>query len=100
MIETNIIKSINKSYQYHKNILKENEIGIVDYPMSQVVIASKIISHIEFVINNMDDKYKVVLENDILFNRFDTSYKEGVSTSTYYRNRQQAYKLLIKELSQ
>lgn len=93
------VKAINDSYHTHKNILRENDKGIVDYPLKQIMNANVICSHIEFVIYGMEDRYRVVLENDIINNRFAKSDKVGVALSTYYRNRLNAYNYFIKELS-
>lgn len=94
-----IIKIIGEAYKYHKNYVEEVDYLLIDKSFSKIAISQKICAHIEFVIYGLDDKYSIILQNDIIKGLMDKKYKECCSKSTYYRNRDKAYEMFIRELN-
>lgn len=98
MTNKDIVKTIAKAYRYHKHIIYQDE-NIIETSYRQIQVSKKICNHIEYVISGLDDKYRVILENDVIKGLIDKKFKDGISQSTYYRNRDKAYELFIKELN-
>lgn len=94
-----IIQTICEAYRYHKNYIKEADCLSIDKSISQIAISQKICSHIEYVVYGLDEKYSVVLQNDVINGLMNKKFKDGCSKSTYYRNREKAYETFIKELN-
>ena len=98
MTNKDIVKLIADAYRFHMHVIYQDE-NIMEIPYEQYQISKRICDHIEHVIYGLDDKYRIVLENDVLKGLMDKKFKEGVSQSTYYRNREKAYELFIRELN-
>ena len=94
-----IIKTVSETYRYHINYIREARCMMIDESISQVAISKRIVSHIEFVIYSMEDKYSLILQNDIIKGLYNKKYKDGCSKSTYYRYRQTAYEMFIREIN-
>ena len=99
MTNKSIIKLISDTYRYHKNYIEESEYLMINKSITQVAISQKICSHIEHVVYNMEEKYSIILQNDVIKGLMNKKYRDGCSKSTYYRNREAAYEKFIKELN-
>ena len=94
-----VIKTIFETYRYHKNVVDEYDKTAFGSSTKQIQISKRICEHIEFVVFGMEEKYRIILENDIIKGNLGKKIKYGCSESTYYRNRKTAYEIFIKELN-
>ncbi|MDO5850460.1 MAG: hypothetical protein Q4P14_04525 [Methanobacteriaceae archaeon] len=74
------------------------ETGIYDYPISVINDSQKIVYHVDSIIENMDDKAKFILENEVKLRKTGEWYRDYCSSTTYYRIREDVYSEFIEEL--
>lgn len=77
----------------------ESENGAYDYPFYILNDCQKIVHHIDAVIESMDEKSRLILENEVKKGRKGEWYLEYCSTTTYYRIREEVYQAFIEELN-
>ena len=93
------IDLLNEAYHHHKRVLFEAENGIKDYDIERVKASHKIVSHIDSVINDLQGKYKLIIESEIIGNKKGSKwYTEFFSTPSYYRTRKVAYRMFIEKI--
>lgn len=78
--------------------LSEQEYGHYYYSDSVISDSQKIVYHIDSVIDAMDDKAKLILENEIKLNRKGEWFRDYCSPTTYYKIRGKIYSDFLKEL--
>lgn len=96
---SNEVDLLNEAYHHHKRVLFEAENGIRNYDSEKVKAAHKIVNHVDGVINDLQGKYKLIIENEIISNKKGSKwYTEFFSTPSYYRTRKVAYKMFIENI--
>lgn len=94
-----LIDLVNQSYHYHKRVLLETESGVREYDYIRIRASRKIVSHIDNVTNDLSEKYKFIIENEVINNKKGSKwYMEYFSTPSYYRNRKRAYRLFLENI--
>lgn len=90
---------LNEAYHHHKRVLFEAENGIRNYDSEKVAAAHRVVSHIDSVINDLQGKYKLIIESEIIANKKGSKwYTEFFSTPSYYRARKDAYRMFIENI--
>ena len=94
----NGIRDISDAYLNAKRRLNDYEHGIYEYPMNVINDSMKIASHIETVIDSMDEKAKFILENEIINRKKGSWYLDYCSATTYYKIRNDVYREFLTKL--
>lgn len=89
---------IRLSYRHAKRVLKEHELYFENIGPYAYKVAEYIVSHVENVVEYLDEKEKFLLTNEIILGKKDNWFKGYYSDSTYYRIRTKAYRTFLIEL--
>jgi len=92
------VKFLHQAYRSNKAILKMADSGISYYSNDRIRLAKKICYRMEVAIEMLDDRYRLVLESDIIHDHYGHKDKYLISTAFYYKYRKQAYEAFLKEL--
>lgn len=93
------ISQIALVYVHARRKMIESENGAYDYPFYIINDCQKIVYHIDAVIDSMDEKSRLILENEVKKGKTGEWYREYCSTTTYYRIRDEIYTNFIEELN-
>ena len=85
-------------YMRARRKLSEQEYGTYFYSENVISDSQKIVYHIDSVIDAMDEKARLILENEVKLNKKGEWYRKYCSPTTYYRIRDKVYKDFLKEL--
>ena len=86
------IALMTENYLKSKRIICEYEENIIDLSSNRLEIHNRIVHHIEYVVEMMYDKEKIIIENEVLRGRRGKWYKGIMSSPSYYRYRDIAYR--------
>ena len=92
------INLLSKSYILHKRKIREAEMQIVARNYDELRVAHKICDHIENVVNELDDKEKLIIESEVIKGKTGRWYDEYFSAPSYYRIRKRAYSIFLNSL--
>lgn len=90
------INLITQSYFAHKRKIREDEESIIIRPIDEIKASRRIIGHIDAVIDDLNEKDKFIIENEVKNGKEGKWYMIFLSSSTYYRQRKKAYKTFLR----
>lgn len=90
------ISLITRSYFVHKRKIREDEESIISRPIEEIKASKRIIGHIDAVIEDLNEKDKFIIENEVKNGKEGKWYMVFLSSSTYYRQRKKAYRTFLR----
>ena len=90
------IALLSDNYLNSKRIISEYEENIIDLNSERLEIHHRIIHHIEYLVETMRDKEKIIIENEVLRGKRGKWYKGIMSYPSYYRYRKSAYQNFLR----
>lgn len=90
------ISLISKSYINNKRIIRESEENIIRRNYEDLRVCHRIVDHIESVANTLDEKERLIIENEVMNGQSGKWYTSYFSAPTYYRQRRKAYKSFLR----
>ncbi len=90
------ISLISKSYINNKRIIRESEENIIKRNYEDLRVCHRIVDHIESVTSTLDEKERLIIENEVINGQSGKWYTEYFSAPTYYRQRRKAYKSFLR----
>lgn len=85
------IELLSKSYINSKRLLHEAEEGIITRDYNRIDSYRRIVRHIEYCTNCLDEKSRFIIQNEVIEGKSGKWYAEFYSAASYYRLRQKAY---------
>ena len=85
------IEILSKNYRDFKLLLEEAQQNIASHDRRKIESGIMIVTHIENVIENLDEDDRFIIEKEIMEGRKGNWYLEYFSASSYYRHRNRAY---------
>lgn len=85
---------LSENYLRSKRIIREYEDNNIDINFRRIAVHHRIVNHIEYVVESMHDKEKIIIENEVLRGKKGKWYKAFMSAPSYYpyyRYRKSAY---------
>lgn len=92
------IKLIGRSYISHKRRLLEAERKVMNHSSFEINCSKNIVDHIETIVNDLNEKDRFIIENEVVNGKEGKWYLSYLSTSTYYRQRKKAYRSFLNSL--
>ena len=92
------IALLSENYLKSKRIISEYEENIIDLNSDRLAIHHRIVHHIEYVVESLYDKEKIIIENEVLRGKRGKWYKGIMSSPSYYRYRKSAYQNFLRRL--
>jgi len=93
------IQLLSEAYRFGINALYNHNKGIKRRPQKDIEAYKKITTRIEECIYLLDSESRFIIENEIIIGRNGTWYTEYLSTATYYRHANKAYKTYLRLLN-
>ena len=90
------IALLSENYLKSKRIISEYEENIIDLNSNRLAIHHRIVYHIEYVVESLYDKEKIIIENEVLRGKRGKWYKGIMSSPSYYRYRKSAYQNFLR----
>ena len=94
-----LIDQISKSYLLSRNIVLENDLGVVKRSKRNVDAYRVIVDRIDSAISTLDDNDKYIIYNEVVLGKKGEWYRDYISTPTYYRHRKIAYNNFINSIN-
>lgn len=94
------IDAVAKHYLIQKRIIKEYELGLSFVSKERLDFARRSTKRINLIANDLDDSSRFIIRNEIILGKTGTWYQGFLSTPTYYRHRNKAYKLFLEFFEQ
>ena len=91
---------IADAYRNYKRFVREIEDGIIHRSKGDYERSCYIVNHIEYVITGLQEKYALIIRNDLKYGPGSKWYLEMMSQSYYYANRKLAYREFLRCLEQ
>ena len=85
------IALLSENYLKSKRIICEYEDCIINLSSDRLEMHRKIVHHIEYAAESLNDKERLIIENEVLRGRKGKWFKGFMSAPSYYRHRQSAY---------
>ncbi len=90
------IALLSANYLNSKRIIREYEEDIIDLSADRLEIHHRIVHHIEYVVSILDDKEKLIIENEVLRGKKGKWYTGMMTSPSYYRYQRKAYKNFLR----
>ena len=87
---------LSKAYINSKRLLLEAEQHVISIGESSFKASSFIVKHIEYCLNSLDIKSRIIIQNEVIEGKTGKWYLEYFSASTYYRLRKKAYEDFLR----
>ena len=85
------VQLLSRHYVQSKRIVTEAEQCIKRCPTHRLISHRNIVSHIEYVVDCLEERDKFIIYNEVVLGKNGKWYLEYFSAPTYYRNRDKAY---------
>ena len=85
------IEILSQNYRDFKLLLEETQENIASHDRRKIESGIKVVSHIDNVIEALDEDDRFIIEKEIVEGRKGNWYMEYFSASSYYRHRNRAY---------
>ena len=85
------IEILSKEYIKRKRMIREMEDNIIQYNRRNMESCYRIVLHIEYVVENLDDIDKLIIKNELLEGKTGEWYLSYFSPTCYYHRREKAY---------
>ena len=82
---------LTKSYIVHKHRIKEYEQNLINISDNNIRCSRYVVSHIENVVEELRERERFIIENEVLNGKEGKWYEGCLSSSSYYRHRDKAY---------
>lgn len=92
------IELLSRNYINSKRVLNEVEEDVINVSEDRIEVHRKIVAHINYVTEAMEERERLIIENEVLKGKRGKWYKEMMSESTYYRLRHSAYYNFLRSL--
>jgi len=87
----------SQCYLIEKRRIQDHDSGIVTYPDHIIRNSRNIVRRMEESCMELKETERYIIKNEILNGKKDKWYLAIMSSSTYYRNRDNAYRNYLKE---
>lgn len=94
----NLIDILTRSYIFSKREVSDAKNGFFYRRRSEVRNSMYIVNKIEKAVESLDEKSRIIIENEVMKRRSGKWYLEYFSKATYYRSRNEAYRQFLLEL--
>ncbi len=85
------IEILSREYLNSKRVIREAENSIIRYNSRKLERSFRIVYHIEYVVESLDEDDKFIIRNELMEGRRGDWYLSYFSPTAYYRHREKAY---------
>ena len=86
-----LVGQLTRNYINSKRIIREAQNNIRKYSDDRLDMHMKVICHIEYVIESLDDQDRFIIENEVMMGRSGKWFLGFYSPTCYYKHRKRAY---------
>ncbi len=89
---------LTKNYLHCKRSIREAQENIIPLSKDAYIEKLRIVTHIENVAECLEERHRLIIENEVLNGKTGKWYLEFLSAPTYYRHRCKAYEEFLRSL--
>ncbi len=90
------IELLSRRYLTSKRIVRESQEAIKGCPRRELEMHRRIMYHIEYVTQSLDDNDRFIIEKEVIEGRRGKWYSAYFSPTAYYRHRKKAYDSFLR----